>query len=226
MPVIVSGIKFWGVDVGEVLPGEIDQISSPPDSILHLLRHLVQVPDSWSQQMIAGGVTTLEFIQEQIRMPGSKWNVQAGLLTPEDVILFSQNLLRENKQGLRWVGRGQINFCYLAHQMTVEEKAKLLGCSVPMGKKGIVFLQEIPKGLQVTQHFNRGGNINVVVMALLDTDEVVITLARRNTGIIQIYSAFPGILTPPVPRQGQEEDEFKYNKQFWQKYALIESKGG
>ena len=223
----IGKVKFWGILKGRVSLDEVERISAPLDSILHLLRHFDQVPESWAQKMIANGFTTREFVEDQLKMAGSKWNSKVNLLIPEDIIRFSQGLLRNalrSDQELKWIGRGMIDFCYLNHTVSLEEKKQLLGCenNVPMGKMGLISLEKVPNHVKVKQHFNRGGIVNVVEMDLLETDEVVITLARKETGIIQVYSTFPGILTPPIPRDSQAPDEQKYNRAFWSQYALIE----
>lgn len=231
MFVEVQGVKFWGEDKGAVAMDEVEQISSPLDSVIHLLRHFSRMPEWWCRQMIAEGAATQEFIEEQLAMPGSKWNPGVGLFVPEDVILLSQGLFYKallKGEELRWIHRGQIDFCYFSWEITSQEKRDLLNCDngVPMGTMGIVSLKDVPSHIKVEKRLNRGGIVSVVKMEMememVDTDRVTITLARRDTGIIQIYSAFPGILTPPVPRERQNPEELEYNQAFWDRYALIE----
>lgn len=179
--------------------------------------------------MVAEGMATWESIEERLKMPGSKWNSKTNLETPEDVIRFSRSLLeiaiKQGQEELKWIGRGEIDFCYFSHLVKPDEKKQLLGCApdVSMGTMGLVSLKELPNNVKIRRSFNRGGMVNVVKMICPVTDRVVITLAKRETGVIQIYSAFPGILTPPIPRDNQIPEEQKYNSLFWEQYVLIEA---
>lgn len=228
----VNGVVFWGIDKGRVIIEEITKISSPPDSVLHLLRHFSELSEEWIQRAVAEGITTREFIEEQLRLPGSKWNPKIGLDEPELVIGFSRILLRRNlEQGkeLRWIGRGKLDLCFLSHSLTQEEKIHFFEEKTkeePVGMVGLISLLEIPPQIEVRQSTGRGSDlpVNVVEMNPPTTDTVVITLARRENGTIQIWSAFPGILTPPFPKAYQLPEEYEYNKCFWERYALIETK--
>ena len=222
----ISGVRFWGADKGKVLREEVGKITYPPDSILHLLRHFSQVPQEWVGAMVRSGLCTLEIIEEQLDMPGSKWNPRTNILTPEHAILFSQKLFfgaLDDGIELRWIGRGDMDFCYFPHQVSREEKKTLLDCGdIAMGVQGLISLKEIPGAVKVRPRFNRGGTINIVHMEPRETDQVAVTLARKNTGVIQVYSVFPGNLTPPIPRENQKPEQLEYNRTFWAGYALIE----
>lgn len=221
----VGKVKFWGNDKGPVRAEEVENISSPLDSIMHLLRHFSEVSESWIEEM-RGKNVAFKTIMNQVLMPGSKWNKGMGLVTPEDVIRFSRALLLDavNKgQNLCWIGRGDLDFCYFPHQVTPDEKKKLLGRDgVFLGLAGLIPLAKIPRHVMVKQVFNRGGKVNVAKMDCPETDEVVVTLARKPNGIIQVFSAFPGILTPPIPKDSQAPEEREYNTYFWSRHALIE----
>ncbi len=229
---MVESIKFWGIPGGKLTVEDVDKISSPRDSILHLLRHFDMVPNSWIERMMLIKLTTEEFIREQLKMPGSKWNPQAGLATPEDVITLCQNLLGDELSSgreLRWLKRGQMDFCFSSRLLSAEMKAKLLGfhsCHEPLGKSGLILREKVPKSIEVVQRFNRGGIVNIAFIdddfPIPDADNLVIALNRKETGVVQVFSAFPGILTPPVPRQEQDPREYGYNKSWWSKYCLIE----
>ncbi len=229
VPIRIKGVLFWGIDKGSVTREEVKKVSVPVDSVLHLLHHFKVVPEAWSQRMVAEGVATRESIEDRLKMPGSKWNPKTNLETPEDVIRFSRSLLeldiQQGQRKLKWIGREKIDFCYFPHLVTPDEKKQLLGCAsdVSMGIMGLVPLKELSEGVKIRRSFNRGGMVNVVKMVCPITDRVVITLAKRETGIIQIYSAFPGILTPPIPRDNQISEEQKYNSLFWEQYVLIEA---
>lgn len=219
-------VFFFGNENGKVSLGDLGTISMPNDSIFHLLRHFNQVPEEWSQRMIGVGITTKEKIAACLRESGSKWNPRAGLSTPEEVIIFCREILKKdlvNGRVLSWIQRGDNSFCYASHVVSVKEKSEFFVSESPMGKKGLVSLDDVSVGVIISRRFNRGGYINVVQMAMPDTNQVTITLAKRPNGVVQVFSAFPGELTPPIPKEGQEEEEFVYNQKFWNAHALIEN---
>lgn len=221
VPIEVNGIFFWGTDKGKITIEEVNKISSPPDSVLHLIRHFDTLPEEWRRRARKEGIASWTVIEEELRMPGSKWNPETGLRTPNDVIRFCRNLsagLINTEKELKWIGRGQIDFCYFSHLVTPDEKKQMLGCgsAVMMGKSGLIFIEDVSKNIKVIRVFNRGGVVNMVEIDMPETDRVAITLARKESGIIQIYSAFPGVLTPPIPKATQLLEEMEYNRTFWE----------
>lgn len=228
VPIEVNGILFWGIGAGGVTKEEVGKISYPPDSVLHLIRHFVELPEEWINRAVLEAVADRSVIERELRMPGSKWN--PGILrTPHEAIAFCQHLadeLIERGEELKWICRGQLDFCYFSHLVTPDEKKRLLGCdpAMTMGTSGLIPTKDVPKGIRVIRVFNRGGEVNVVEMDMPATDRVTITLARKENGVIQVYSAFPGVLTPPIPRASQLPEEMEYNRIFWEQYALVRSR--
>lgn len=231
-PIKIEGILLWGKKNGTLRIEELEQVSTPLDSILHLLRHFQQVPPGWKKRITEGNGLREEDILKELFQPGSWWNPKLEALnTPEKVIQFSleilQRALRQDRTAV-WIYRKGREVCYSSHLVSPHLKQELLGTSEPIGLGGVVSLKDLPPNAVIEQGGRKASSqeepvtIKVVkVVPLPTTDRVVISLARKPSGEIRPWTIYPGTISPLLPTARQFPEEQVYNQAFWEEHALI-----
>lgn len=88
---------------------------------------------------------------------------------------------------------------------------------IPVGTQGVVKISDLPIGTLVTRELRGAGEdayeVNVVRITPQETNAIVLDFFNEDDGRgWYLYTAFPGILTPPFQ-----------DKEFWDRHAFIDS---
>lgn len=236
-----DGERIYGEAIREVEPGDLDNFVITPESLLHIIRHLVGLSADMRTKLVGveiqngDEVMTVDdaFLNAQLSTTGSKFD--AKLQDPEDMIKHAKEwVLDQLKNGKQvkwfkgWQKGQQIAKFFLA--LSAEQKAELgLDSEEKLGTSGV-----IPISSEIADQVKRemrgeGEESDRIIVNVIDgiptprTDSLMVWLKRKDgSDEVEFYTMYTGIMTPALPRKGEQpDDEFEYNKEWWGKHVFV-----
>jgi len=92
-----------------------------------------------------------------------------------------------------------------------------------IGNTGIILRSQVPAENIITDSRN-GFQVEVALLHELDLAFEFCVIVEKVNGESFVITAFPGAYSLPFPYEGQEEEEFKKSKLFWQEFMLCRKK--
>lgn len=196
-------------------PADIENARFGVEIQFHLLRHFAKLDKPYVDGLLQTSNYTLAEIEEQLKVPGSKFNYS---FTPNPIVLFNiiKNYLQEQETKCEW----KDNRC----EITIEFDTKQYPDGV--GVDGIINIEQlIPEELKtLTSTLRFGKPIMVVEKEKVPAWTVNIILLKEREQTM-IKSIFPGIYAPPLPDlHFQASEDYQRSLLFWNKHAFISEK--
>lgn len=227
-----EGIRFFGEQKGSLTETEAEETTTTPDSILHITRHLKSVSPEAKKKLLALDVTD-DFIEAQLDSAGSKFHEKIN--DPYKLLEVCQKAVKDKLSGgeeIPWIYSKEADEFEAKIKVEVSpEQKQALGLN-PDEYAGDVSVIEITPEIenQITKEQRGKGEkkdhieVNVISgVDLPETDTLIISLKKkRQEDAPEFYTAYTGIIAPDLPRkEEQSEEEFEYNKQWWDQHAFI-----
>ena len=228
-----EGVRFFG-EIKELLSGsEVEKIQTTPASILHVSRHLKKLNPEARKKILSFEGVTDDFITAQLQTVGSKFHEKID--DPYKLLKVCHQALRDKISGaekIPWLYSKEVDEfeAIIKIELSPEQKQSL-GLN-PNEYAGDVSVIEITPEIenQITKEQRGKGEkkdhieVNVISgVDLPETDTLIISLKKKNQDSPpELYTAYTGIIAPSLPRkEEQSEEEFSYNKSWWDNHAFI-----
>lgn len=163
------------------------------DSIFHSLSHFTEISEEVNSMLSV--VYDEKEIQEQLRLPGSKFS-SSFVKSPQELVTVLQNRFPYMFSSMRTDIDGRIRLSF-----------KL---GFPIGTTSIVNFEELTdqeKKTIKTEQRNDCIVKTVKVNRIIQTDECQLILIQQDENYY-FCTAFPGELAPPLPKQGDAIDSY------------------
>ena len=173
------------------------------------------------------------YLDNQIKTPGSKFNPEQKLLSDPLVIYnIVTNYLSEmaDLKQFPCVKNGKKTMCTFEINFTPELKTKYgLDADKSMGFANVIKIKEEdkdkvyqkPRGQEEMDKYS----INLMKVAELPaTDKLIVVVAKfDDKPNYQMFGAWTGVIAPPIPNlKYQSKEEFDYNGKFWSEHVFLE----
>ncbi len=234
---IIDGIRRYG-ETTPVNEQEIAHFHRTQASYIHIIRHMRGLSKEAEQLALTytiqdGDETkpiTKELLQDLLSTAGSKFHEHIN--DPLTIISFAEEHIQEKvkkREKLLWQKTPRGDYvCRLVSYITGQEKEFFnLKPSEPLGTCHVVEISEDIKP-EITKEIRGKGEkideipVNVIRGVPPQSNTLIIILKKPDiTAPATIFTAYTGIIAPPLPYHTQTEEEFDYNKEWWEKHTFI-----
>lgn len=234
-------MRTFGEKIRNVEQKDIESIETPTESILHVARHLKRLSSEIKEKLIGKKTSDGEkeiiidesYLERQLKSTGSKFNEKLG--NPEALIGFAKNILREKvekSEEIPWFNNAKTGEKRSDLEIKItDDQKKILGLD-PEDKLGTLSVIEITPEIEdkiKKEQRGKGELKDQIIVNTIEnitppeTDNLIISIKtppRQEKPVF--YTMYTGILAPSLPRKEEQiEEEFEYNKKWWDKHAFV-----
>lgn len=234
---IIDGIRRYG-ETSPVTEQDVRVFRRTDESYAHIIRHMHTLSREAEKRILGKTildegtpkVVTKDLLEKLLATAVSKFN--ADIDDPLTIISFAEEHVQEKvkkRERLLWqkTPRGDY-FCNVATYISPPEKSFFnLDKDDHLGLCHVVEITEENESLVTQQPLGQGEKRDEVIMNVLhDTpppsDTLIIILYKPDmTTPATVYTSYTGIIAPPLPNASQAEEEYDYNRMWWDKHTFI-----
>lgn len=234
---IIDGIRRYG-EMSPVTEQEVAEFRRTPESYAHIIRHMRRLSGEAEKRALAYTIrdgeeikpVTKELLRELLRTTNSKFNEKID--DPLAIISFAEEHVQEKvkkREKLLWQKTPRDEYiCRLVSYITPPEKAFFnLGPDESLGACHVLEITEeiapqITRGIRGTGELRDQVPVNIIYDTPPQSNTLIIILKKPDISApATIYTAYTGIIAPPLPYHTQIQEEFAYNQDWWEKHTFI-----
>lgn len=232
----VENIFLFGESIRDVVPTDLDCVVANPTNEFHLLRHFMRTTKEYERTLLG---QPYEYYDPETKVFKSSTLVEhdlaaayqttgtkfypgvSGLETPRRLITLIRHELSKR------VVRRDMHWIVSPHRQVLQLS---LSCPEAVGDQDLVVIEDLPvASRERVQRVVRGGHAGeratmiqtVTGIAKQSTRNIAVEIQLVRGRSTAFLTAYPGELSPSFPANGQDPEEYGYNKSFWDQRAFI-----
>lgn len=234
---LIDGIRRYG-ETSPVTESDVAEFRRTPESYTHIVRHMKTLSEEARRRACSYTIedkgekkqVTPELIDQLLTTAGSKFNAQIN--DPLTIISFAEQHVQEKvkrREKLLWLKTPRNDyFCYLATYISPAEKSFFqLNEDDDLGTCRVVKITD-DIATRITERVRGTGEktdeilINVVEDTPPPSNTLIIVLHKPDiSSPSNVYTAYTGIIAPPLPSDTHTKEEYEYSKEWWSRHTFI-----
>ncbi len=226
---IIDGIRRYG-ETSPVVEDDVTIFERTPESYLHIIRHVHSLSETAYAQALLYTEGNTDRIEALLKTTASKFHPQ--ITDPLTIISFAEEHIQEKvqkRERLLWIKTPRNDyFCYVSAYISPTDKRFLgLSGSDALGDCHVIKITEdiaphITKRIRGKAEKIDDVIINIVEDTAPPSNTLIITLYKPDiSSPATIYSAYTGIIAPPLPHDTHTKEEAAYSTDWWSEHTFI-----